>query len=276
MLTYWIAVAGAVSALSSPLQFQTKGKPVASWERAEIEKKTAPAELEVWEPHEKKLVTYRGYYFEPLLTAAYGEAWKKQEEILFTCSDGYQPSIPVDRFLKRRAFLAFARAGSDSFELTNTLQGDERVKLGPYYLVWDNAKLEDREALGATGWPYQLEKVDLVRFSDRFPQMAPPPGSGAAVTQGFAAFREQCANCHSVNGDGGLKGIELNYPVSVTEYWKRKWLKQWILDPQKMRLKTAMPALNQGLSDRLKIADQIVAYLEAMAKVKKAPKEVTQ
>ncbi len=259
--------------MASPLSFQDKGKPVGTLERAELEKKAPSRELEVWEPHEKKTVKYKGYDMQQLLTAVYGESWKKQEEILFTCSDGYQPSLPIERFLRQPALLAYERVGSSDFELTNTLQGDEKIKAGPYYLVWDNAKDPEKEIKGAHGWPYQVEKVDLVKFADRFPQMSPPAGSRAKVVAGFTAFRDNCANCHSVNGDGGLKGIELNYPVSVTEYFKRKWLLQWILDPTKMRLKTAMPALNHGLKNRLILADSIVAYLETMSKNKKAPKE---
>lgn len=273
MLAPWIALAGALLSLAStPVTFQNKGAAVVSLDREAMEKKVPSKELEVWEPHEKQNVKYKGYPMQTLLTAVYGDAWKKQEEVLFTCSDGYQPSIPVARFLKEHALLAFERVGSD-FEITNTLQGDEKIKAGPYYLVWDNAKDPEKEAKGAHGWPYQVEKVDLVRFADRFPQMSPPAGSGSKVIAGFTAFRENCATCHSVNGDGGLKGIELNYPVSVTEYFKTKWLKQWILDPTKMRLKTAMPALNHGLQNRLIVATNIVAYLETMAKNKKAPKE---
>lgn len=274
MLIRWMTLASALTVFAAtPVTFQMKGKPVGAWEKTALEAKAPAFEVEVWEPHEKRLVKYRGYSFQRLLTAAYGDTWKKQEEILFTCSDGYQPSVPVSRFLKQPAILAFERVGSSDFEITNTLQGDEKVQVGPYYLVWDNATDPEKEIKGANGWPYQVEKVDLVRFSDRFPNMSPPATSSAKVLAGFDAFRAQCANCHSINGDGGLKGIDLNYPVSVTEYFKRKWLKQWILDPTKMRLKTAMPALNYGLKDRLTLADNIVTYLETMARNKKAPEE---
>lgn len=276
MLTLLHAVLGfSVAFAAHPITFQMKGKPMATLERDEMTKRAKIGEIEVWEPHEKTLVKYRGFPLEIVLNSVYGDAWKKQEEILFTCSDGYQPSIPVSRFLAEKAFLVFERVGSTDFEITNTLQGDEKIRVGPYYLVWDNARSPEKEAKGASGWPYQVEKIDLVRFADRFPNMAPPPGAGAKAMRGFVAFRNNCANCHSVNGDGGLKGIELNFPVSVTEYFKRKWLKQWILDPAKMRLKTPMPALNHGLKDRLSLSEEIVVYLEAMAKVKKAPKEVT-
>jgi len=258
MLTHWIILAATSGALASPLTFEMKGKPTAAWERAEAETKTAPVEVEIWEPHEKKNVKYRGFAFQSLLTAAYGDAWKAQDEILFTCSDGYQPSVPVQRFLSTPSYLVFERVGSPNFELTNTLQRNEKVTLAPYYLVWDNAGDPEKEIKGANGWPYQVEKVDLVRFADRFPQMAPPPGSDAKTVAGFNAFRENCAKCHSVNGDGGLKGIELNYPVSVTEYFKREWLKQWILDPTKVRLKTSMPGLPHGWKNRLVLAEDII------------------
>lgn len=253
-----------------PVTFRQGGKEVKRLTRAELEKAATPQAITVWEPHESREVTYEGFPFQKLLSAAYGESWKKTEEILFTCADGYQPSLPVTRFLETPAYLVYERKGSD-FELVNRLQGEEEVRLGPYYLVWDNLKDPQREAKGASGWPYQVVGVDLVKFAERFPRMAPPPRASAKVIRGFTAFREHCFTCHSVNGDGGLKGIELNYPVSVTEFIKRKWLLQWILDPGKIRLKTTMPALNPALKDRLKIAEDIVAYLEAMAKRKQKP-----
>jgi len=258
---------------SNPVSFQMKGEPVGAFERDALERKTPAIEIEVWEPHEQEMVKYRGFSMQRLLTAVYGDAWRNEEEILFTCSDGYRPSVPVERLIEQPAVLAFERVGSRDFEITNTLQGDETVRVGPYYLVWDNAADSEREVKGASDWPYQVEKVDLVRFADRFPQMAPPEGSNAGTMAGFTAFRKHCANCHSINGDGGLKGIELNYPVSVTEVLERKWLKHWILNPAEMHPETTMPALNRKLTDRLIIAENIVAYLETMSRNKKAPKK---
>ena len=55
-----------------------------------------------------------------------------------TCVDGYQPSIPVREFTQNKAFLAISRTDQKEFTLVNTLQSNEKVSLGPTYLVWDN------------------------------------------------------------------------------------------------------------------------------------------
>ena len=59
-------------------------------------------------------------------------------------------------------------------------------------------------------------------------------------------------------------GPELNYPKSVTEYWKEKELVEYIVNPKAFRNKVKMPAL--GLSK--KQSQQIVDYLKYMSENK--------
>ena len=89
------------------------------------------------------------------------------------------------------------------------------------------------------------------------------------MRRGFLAFRDKCMMCHSINGEGGKKGVELNYPVNVTEYFDGRWLKQWIADPRSVRYSTTMPGLDVEGRDRM--IDDIVRYLKTMARHKKAP-----
>ena len=99
-------------------------------------------------------------------------------------------------------------------------------------------------------------------------QKAPPKNSSAAVKRGFGEFREHCFACHKVNGDGGDKSFDLNRPVSVTKYWKDDWLKKWILNAPDIRPGTTMPALVVQGNEGDKIADDIIAYLKAIASPK--------
>lgn len=234
--------------------------------QAKVAGKTFP----IYEPHESRERRYTGIPFRELLTAVYGNDWKKSEEVLFTCSDGYQPSVPVDRFLKHDAILVYEVAG-EKFSLNNKLQNEKNIDLNPFYLVWDNVKHPQLKEEGATFWPYQLTGVDLIQFQDRFPRMAPPPGSASNVKRGYLAFRAKCASCHTVNGEGAPKAVELNYPASVTEYFKPAWLEKWILSPTSLRFNTTMPAL-EG-KDAKAVAKDIIVYLQAMARHKKPPKE---
>jgi mono/diheme cytochrome c family protein len=121
------------------------------------------------------------------------------------------------------------------------------------------------------GWPYQVVGVDLVTFAERFPNLAPPKASAAGVNRGFLIFRQECATCHTINGEGGNKAPELNYPTSVTEYFKEAWLRKWITEPTSLRYNTTMPALNKNDPHWKRHLDDVVAYLKAMAGNKKKP-----
>lgn len=227
-------------------------------------------QVTVTEPHEQVSIRFDALPLKDLLDKVYGPSWRKEEEILFTCSDGYKPSLPVQKIVQHSPYIAFA-AQDHPFSITNKLQNSEKVELGPYYLIWENQKDKDIALDGASVWPYQLIALEFVRFEDRFAAMAPPAGSKENVKHGFLAFRQYCQSCHRINGQGGDKSLELNYPMNVSEYWKEDLLKRWISDPLSIRWGTAMPPLNPTLKNREKVLDDLIAYLKAMKDKKIKP-----
>ena len=50
--------------------------------------------------------------------AVYGSEWRKMDDVLFTCTDGYQPLLPVEWFLKHYALFAVERVGAE-FSVVN-------------------------------------------------------------------------------------------------------------------------------------------------------------
>lgn len=271
-----MAVSVALAAFGAPeLVFKNHGKVLKQFSLEQMKQIVSARELEVYEPNEKEKTTYRVFPMNALLDSVYGESWKKDDEILFTCSDGYQPSLPIARFLKYSSYLAFERSGSSEFTLINKLHNGGKVDLGPFYLVWDNLTVPALKATGAEGWPYQLVSVDLIQFTERFPKMAPPKNAPATAKRGFLVFRQHCLSCHSVNGDGGAKGVELNYPASITEYWKESWLRQWITNPSSVRYGTLMPAFDLAKEGGKSDLDDLLAYLKTMAANKRKPGKVS-
>lgn len=248
------------------LTFRDHGKIVRSIPLEELKKRDDFGKIEVFEPHEEKIVTYEGWRATALLDSVYGKKWKNAEEILFTCVDGYQPSLPVQKFKEYESYLVISRQGSEKFLVHNKLQNEKEVPLWPFYLVWNNMKAPSLKEEGASGWPYQVTTLDLISFSERFPKMAPPDNTSASVKRGFLSFRKYCMNCHKMNGEGGDKSIDL---VSVTEYRSGSWLNQWLDNPSAVRPQTAMPRLNTSLKNRKKVIEDIVAYLKVMSKHKK-------
>jgi hypothetical protein len=259
------------SAQPEELIFKRHGSDVRTISLEKLKKLIPPAKVEVLEPHESQEREYIGFPSNQLLTTVYGDEWKHVDEILFKCKDGYQPSIPTEKFIEFNSYVVYGRPGNKEFTLINKLQGDEFVKLGPFYLIWDDIKSLEALKVGAVDWPYQITTIDLINLSDRFPNMAPPKNSSDSVMSGFNSYRTFCMSCHTVNGEGGRKAQELNYPVSVTEYFKEPWLKKFINNPRDISYNSTMPALDPNAKDREKIIDNIISYLKVMKDNKHKP-----
>lgn len=219
----------------------------------------------VVDPHTDKHVPYKGYELGRLLEAAFGkDRLTRTDQILFHCRDGYAALLDADKARSQHAFLATERTDRKRFTLGN---GEKQIELGPAYLVWNDGRGFDYP------WPYQVSKIELID-SETYARMLPPQGATDDAKRGFATFKHACANCHSINGLGGNKGGELNYPVSVAEYFKPKWLRQWIENPASMKYGVLMPSFPE-YEHKQKRLDEVVSYLEAM-RLKQPPAEQTE
>ncbi len=252
------------------IEFRKDGHPVRTLSVNELRSIVPDVSLEVFEAHERQNRTYRAVPVQKVFDSVFGKGWRQAQEIIFTSIDGFQPSLPVEKFLAHEGYLALAHVDGTPFTLTNRLQNDEVVPLGPLYLIWDNIGSKMLLEAGASEMPYQITRVEL-KSEMPFPNMIPPKDSPDQVQQGFTHFRQHCATCHTINGEGGAKAPELNYPVSVTEYIQPEYLKRWIMKPQSIRYSTLMPGLAEEMPDRDKVADDIIAYLKAMSLTKRAP-----
>ncbi len=208
-------------------------------------------------------LSYRGIAMRELMEHVYGNEWHTLEELLITCTDGYQPSLPVSELNLRDAFLVFERADGGPFSF---IKKSVSVPLGPFYLIWEDGRKSD---VGV--WSYQMTGMEPISFKQRFPKIAPPDESGEVVMKGFNHFRHHCITCHKINGQGGDLSVELNYPVSVTEYWKPEYLTRWLNDPSSVRHGTRMPPVAPGDPNREERIAEVVAYLQAMARRKINP-----
>jgi len=261
-----LASSSSAAESAGSLAFARRSQPVAEHSLAVLQQWLSAQPVRVFDPYEGDEIVFDAFRFDQLLDFVYGRDWRSEEELLFTCSDGYQPTVPVARVLEHAAWLAFDRSGIDGFSLLKRESGSrKRIQLGPYYLVWENLDDEQVRRQGDYGWPYQLVNIDLIRARDRFPAMLPPAGASEAAVQGFAQFRIHCSRCHAVNGDGGGIGPELNHPVNPTEVREHDWLVRWIDDPSQILPTARMPRLNPALPDRARVIDQLLAYLGAMA-----------
>ena len=263
----------AFSQNKTNIVFKDQGGVVRTLSLGDLGGIAAAVPLKIFEAHEKKERTYRVYPVRPLLDYIFGKGWEQAEEIVFTSADEYQPSIPVARFISHDAYFAFASGDDAPFTLVNVLQNNELVQLGPLYLVWDNLQSKALLADGASGMPYQVIGVELTTFAIRYPNLSPPARASVQVQRGSLHFRKHCMACHTINGEGGGKAPELNYPASVVEYLKPGYLARWIENPTSVRYNTAMPPLATETLNRAQVTEEIIAYLKAMSAAKRMPKK---
>ena len=229
-------------------------------------KKDYKAEIvNVLEPHENKTVSFEAISVSELFEANFGKRWQKNDEIIFTCLDGYQASIPMESFSDGAAYLAFRRVDQKEFTIHNKLQNEKHVNVGPFYLIWKGQGKDSK--WGASRWPYQVVGIEMINFEKKFSKLFPGSKPDQLTKAGFNLFRMHCLNCHTINGQGGMKGVELNYPMNVTEYIKEPYLRQWIKSPRSMRYTSTMSDFNGTKQD----IDAIVHYLKVMVKYKISP-----
>lgn len=256
-----------VGAAEAGVRFKENDAVVRSISVAELAATVPVVEKTVYDPLEQTTVTYKAMAFNAVIEKIYGGQHSKVEELLFTCSDGFQPRLNQAQFDSGQAYLAFERVGQKAFTLFDKIESKKTVNLAPLYLIWDLPKDAPKHE-----WAYSIVGLDRVRFAQVSLQITPPAASTAAALRGFVAFRNNCLACHTINGDGGAKAPELNFPVSVTEYYNEAWLNKWIADPSAIRWNTPMPAVMGAASaERDAAIADIIAYLKVMAANKRVP-----
>lgn len=189
------------------------------------------------------------------------------ENFFLRAMDGYSRPASAERLGEPGGYLAFADAerarGDDpGWEPIDRKQVDP----GPFYVVWAGPGQQDPHRYP---WPYQLAVVDRADFSSEYPHLQPGTGPESAATRGYEIFRRECVSCHSINGEGGKVGPDLNIPMSIVEYRPAQQIAAYIRDPSTFR-RTSMPA-HRHLTDG--DLDDLLAYFRAMQDRKHDPEQ---
>ena len=184
----------------------------------------------------------------------------KNTKIVFECIDGYKPEMPLELFLNSNPYLAYrdidAPKGSNWEAIIK--DGNEMIA-EPFYIVYTSVSEKDTQYK----WPYNLVRINLEPLNKSTIELYPLKNK--KLESGYTLFKNQCLSCHAINGIGGTMGPELNYPKSVTEYWKEDELVNYIVNPASFRNKVKMPALGITKQQSQKIVD----YLKYMSENKK-------
>lgn len=184
----------------------------------------------------------------------------KNTKIVFECIDGYKPEMPLDLFLKAKPFVAFEDMDAPKGTKWEPIIKDgNEMNAAPFYIVYTSVSEKDARYK----WPYNLVKMYMEPLNKSTIELYPLKNK--KLETGYSLFKNQCLTCHSINGIGGTMGPELNYPKSVTEYWKENELVDYIVNPASFRNKVKMPTL--GITKQQ--SQEIVDYLKYMSENKK-------
>lgn len=184
----------------------------------------------------------------------------KNTKIVFECVDGYKPEMPLEFFLKANPYLAFQDVDAPKGTKWETIvKNGNEMNAEPFYIVYTSVLEEDVRYK----WPYNLVRIYFEPLNKSKKELFPI--NNTALESGYALFQNQCITCHAINGIGGTMGPELNYPKSVTEYWKENELVDYIVNPASFRNKVKMPTL--GITKQQ--SREIVDYLKYMSENKK-------
>lgn len=178
-------------------------------------------------------------------------------QIVFECEDGYKPMMPLAKLLSVKSFIAVSDVDAPKGKLWSEIIKDgHQMKAAPFYLIYEGVSPKDE----SYKWPYNIVKIHFVTTSSTIAALFPKDDKKAEI--GFELFKKNCATCHAINKIGGNMGPELNYPKSVTEYWNKNQLKEFIKNPASFRNGVKMPT-PANLSN--KEIEDIIVYLDYMA-----------
>jgi mono/diheme cytochrome c family protein len=253
---------------SATLVFRAPDGREAKLTKGELRARCGPTPVTVLDPYYQTERRFVACPLERVFELGYGAPPSAfaGEDFLLVALDGYSRTAPGSQLAEGGAFLAFDDAdrvarGESGFDPIDRRQ----VDAGPFYLVWTGPGRSDAHRYP---WPYQLARIEVTRFEERFPHTVPTGAAeGSPARRGYAIFRRECVSCHAINGEGGRVGPELNVPRSIVEYRDAETIKAYVRDQASFRY-TSMPA-HPHLSDA--DLDGLVAYFTHMSGRKHDP-----
>jgi mono/diheme cytochrome c family protein len=268
MLGVCVLFSAAAHAAGTELRFIRDGELVKEADLESLKNACKLAAVVIEDPYYKKTKSFLAFPLTQVLSFGFGQpaAALAKEDFFFQALDGYVKPASGERAVEDGGYLAFAdgdhtRGSDPGWEPIDRRGADP----GPYYVVWANPGQTDAKGYP---WPFELAAIEIVHFDKKYPHTLPrsAPASSAAW-RGFTTFRTQCISCHSINGEGGKIGPDLNVPQSIVEYRPVEQIKAYIRNPEVFR-HSSMPA-HSDLTDAA--LDELVAYFSTMKLLKHDP-----
>jgi mono/diheme cytochrome c family protein len=261
-----VVAEGTPPGAGDQLRFVRDGQVVKVVSRSDLEAACGVETIDVDDPYYEKRMRYRACPLRAVLEMGFGDPVDglAEDDFLLRALDGYVKPSTGKRMLEPGGWLALADADhkpDDGFAPIERRQVDP----GPFYVVWSGPGQRD---VHRYPWPYQLETIEIGTLAKEFPDIVPRGiETSSPAWAGYGIFKTECVACHSMNGQGGKIGPDLNVPRSIVEYRPLAQVKEFIRDPGTFRYSN-MPS-NLHLSDGQ--LDELIQYFEVMRMQKRDP-----
>ena len=264
----------AASAAEDQLRFRAGDGHDLSLSMEALQSACSAEIVEVEDPYHAKRMRYAAWPLRCVLDAGFagdgGAAGLRGHGLLLRALDGYTRPVSGEELLIPGGFVAYGEPSriADPGIASRFSPIDRReTDPSPFYLVWTGAEQGDPHV---TAWPYQLAEIEVAPFEVAFPKTVPRAlAKNDAGWRGYSLFQKNCASCHSINGQGGKVGPDLNVPRSIVDYRPIPQIRAYIRNPEATRY-TSMPA-HPGLSED--DLDALIAYFSAMSQRKQDPRK---
>jgi mono/diheme cytochrome c family protein len=254
-----------LAAMAADLDFVRDDSEVRKIDGATLRADCGEQIVSVDDPYYEAHRSYRACPLRAVLEEGFGAKLDAlgDRDVVFKALDGYARPTTVKRLMENGGWLAF---GETSQPEGFPPMGAKGIDPGPFYVVWTGADQRDPHVYP---WPYQLASIELVDLSRRWTHITPAGlPKDAPAWKGYDVFRNDCIACHSINGEGGTVGPDLNVPQSIVEYRPTEQLKQYIKNPATFRY-GGMPSHEYLTPADL---DGLIAYFTAMRDRKHDPR----
>ncbi|MEM8887838.1 MAG: cytochrome c [Bacteroidota bacterium] len=193
-------------------------------------------EVELKDRALKQALTFQAVSLETIFNFWQGdrELDEPNTSLVFTCKDGYSPSMSLSDMHGKGGFITLGiKNSAGGYSWPDSIAEE----FAPLYLVWKDLE----EGVRGYPWPYGLTQMKLKNTRNTF--AAALPEADAGLDKGYKTFKLYCMKCHQINKVGGEMGPELNYPKSITEYMKKEDIWGFIKNPQSYRHNSKMPPM---------------------------------
>jgi mono/diheme cytochrome c family protein len=229
--------------------------------------------VEVEDPYHHRRMRYAALPLLCVLDLGFAETGgaegQRDRGLLLRALDGYTRPVSGSELLEPGGYLATGepdRNGGETGRSRFTPIDRRGADPAPLYMVWTG---EDQNDPHDQPWPYQLARIDVAPFEVAFPRTVPTGVEKEhRAWTGYSLFQASCASCHSINGQGGKVGPDLNVPRSIVEYRPIPQIRAYIRNPEATRY-TSMPGHPQLSEADL---DALIDYFSAMSKRKDDPR----